>query len=54
MDEMGILEVREGNGKFGSPSHRWEENIRRILRTQKMKFWTGLMWLRIGKNYSFL
>jgi hypothetical protein len=38
-DEMGILGIGEKNEKFGRPSHRWEDNIRSILKTQEMKVW---------------
>jgi hypothetical protein len=52
-DEMNILGIQEENVKIGRRSHRWEDNIRRILRTEEMKVWTGLMWSRIGKNNNF-
>ena len=31
---MDILGIREENGKLGRPSHRWEDNIKKILRTE--------------------
>jgi hypothetical protein len=50
---MDILGIQEENVKIGRRSHRWKDNIRRILRTEEMKVWTVLMWRRIGKNNSF-
>jgi len=40
---MGIFGIPEENGKFSVPCHRWEDNIRMILRAQEMIVWTGLM-----------
>ena len=42
-DVMGNLGIPEENRKFGLPCHRWEDNIRMILREREMIVWTILM-----------
>jgi hypothetical protein len=40
----------EGKRLLGSPSCRWEENIKMDLQEVGRGAWTVLMWLRRGKD----
>jgi len=38
----------EGKRPFGTPRHRWEDNIKMTLQEVGWGVWTGLIWVRIG------
>jgi len=39
--------ISERKTPFGRPRHRWEDNIKQILKKWSVKMWTGFIWLRI-------
>jgi len=41
-----LVGKREGQRPLRRPRRRWENNIKMDL--QKVRVWTGLIWLRIG------
>ena len=38
----------EGKRPLGSPSRRWDDNIKMAFRKWEVGVWTGSSWLRIG------
>jgi hypothetical protein len=40
----------EGKRPLGRPRRRWVDNIRMDLGEVDRVMWTGLVWLRIGRN----
>jgi hypothetical protein len=42
------VERRDGMRTLGRPTHKWEDNIKIILKKWDWKAWNGLIWLRIG------
>jgi hypothetical protein len=45
---QGLSGETEGKRSLRRVRHRWEDNIKMIIRKWDVGTWTGLMWLRIG------
>lgn len=50
----GFMRDREGRKPLGRPTHRWEDNIKQILKKEARIKWTVCTWLRIRTNGTLL
>jgi hypothetical protein len=44
----------EGKRQIGRPRPRWKDNIKMDLQEVRCGVWTGLNWLRIGRDVGHL
>jgi hypothetical protein len=49
-----LVRRSEVKRQLGRPGHRWEDNIRWVLRKYGGKLWTGCIWLRIRTSGGLL